>query len=82
MIGRGAANDKGGVAMMLAAINVLEKAGVHLKGDLIAMSSLGGRDYGEGDSCWTLRVRPQRIPSRRRGSTHICTKDRRGCQRS
>ncbi len=50
MIGRGAANDKGGVAMMLAAINVLEKAGVHLKGDLIAMSSLGGRDYGEGDN--------------------------------
>jgi acetylornithine deacetylase len=51
MVGRGVANDKGGVAMMLSAVGILESAGVRLKGDLIAMSSLGGRDYGEGDSC-------------------------------
>src|SRR2546428_4564765 len=51
MIGRGVANDKGGVAIMLSAVNILKKMDVCLKGDLFAISSLGGRDYSEGDSC-------------------------------
>ena len=51
MIGRGVANDKGGVAIMLSAVNILKKMDVRLKGDLFAISSLGGRDYSEGDSC-------------------------------
>lgn len=45
--GRGAADDKAGIAAMVYAVRALQQAGVRLKGDVVLLSSVG-EESGEG----------------------------------
>jgi acetylornithine deacetylase len=50
MYGRGVANDKAGIAVMITALEAIRQCGLEPKGNVILISALGGRDFSEGES--------------------------------
>lgn len=50
MYGRGVANDKAGIAIMITALESILDSGLQPKGKIVLISALAGRDFSEGES--------------------------------
>jgi len=50
MYGRGVANDKAGIAIMVTSLEAILQCGLEPKGNIVLISALGGRDFSEGES--------------------------------
>jgi acetylornithine deacetylase len=50
MYGRGVANDKAGIAIMITSLEAILQCGLQPKGNMVLISALGGRDFSEGES--------------------------------